>query len=144
MMGWFRRKDKKETGKGADRGVALYKTFDVLNYTPKEYYYLAEYLDFLTNSEQYLRKIIENMALDDQSKELQLDYLINMITRRMECYVDEQYTNHMNVIYDLESVYQGELVGAQKYMDDIRNDIALYDTEIEKYRSMQKVQGIIS
>lgn len=140
-MSWFRRKEKK-TGKGADRDVPLNKAFKTLNYTPQEYYYLSEYLDFLNNSERYLGRIVKNMVVDDVSTRYQVDNLIDGITARMTCYIDEQYTNHMNVIYDLDNIYQGELAGAKHYLEYLRKDLKEYDMEIKKWKDLQESLGI--
>lgn len=144
-MKWFKKKRERKTiGKGADECVVIHKTFDVLNYTPKDYLYTVEYSDFLQNAEPYLRRIIQSMAIDDQSaKELQVDHLIDMITRRMECSVDEQFTNHMDLIYHMKGVYRGELAGARIYIEHLKSDMNTYDQEITRCMDMQKANGIV-
>lgn len=144
-MKWFKKKkDNKTIGKGADECVVLQKIFEVMNYTPKDYLYTVEYADFLQNAEQYLRKILHGMAIDDQSaKELQVDHLVDMITRRMECSVDEQFTNHMDLIYHMQGVYRGAMTEARIYTQNLKKDEEIYDAEIACCKELQKNCGII-
>ena len=143
-MKWFKnKKENKANGKGADECVVLHKIFEVLNYTPKDYLYTVEYADFLQHAEQYLRKILHSMAIDDQSaKELQVKHLIDMITRRMECSVEEQFTNHMDLNYHIQGVLRGSLAGAKIYMKNLKEDEEAFEKVIAYCEELQKNNGI--
>lgn len=139
-MSIFRRKPR-IVGKGKEESVSLRKEFEVLNCTPVDYKYTAQYADFITHASDDFEKMIDKASVDDLCDTM-LDSYIDAKVNQMKQSVKEQYTQHLQVIGHHKGVLDGEIVRASGFLDHLEEDIHTLDQEIEAYKLLKKERCI--
>lgn len=132
-MGLFIKKKPKEK--------ELSKGFEVLNYTPADYFYTVWYTRFLEKAEQVFRKMIAKTDVDDLCEDM-LDYFIDSNTDEMKNEAKEQYIHHMHVISRHKGLLDGKLIKAKGHLENIRQDLSDIEQEICLLKQIKKEKGI--
>ncbi len=139
-MNLFRKKNR-AVGRGKEQARAFHKEFDVLNYTPIDYKYLASYVQFKETAEQKFRKVIEKMTIDDLCDTM-FDCLIDAKGQEMKAFAGDQYTYHMYNIKIDKGVADGEIIKAKLHLADLQKDLEELEEKREKYNQLKKEKGI--
>lgn len=139
-MSLFKRKIK-VVGKGADESVRLHKEFEVLNCTPVDYTYTAQYVEFFLNAKMQFKKIIHKTSVDDLCDGM-LDAYIDSKIKQIKDSAREQYTYHMYVIAHHKGLLDGELVCATGHLENLKQDLAEIEGKIAAYKEMKQERNI--
>ncbi len=139
-MSIFKRK-RRAMGKGADDTVTLHKKFEVLNCTPVDYKYTIQYANFMNSAETKFGKVIDKISIDDLCDTM-FDAYIDSVIIQMKEAAKEQYTYHMQVIDNHKGILEGELVLANRHLENLRQDLKEIENEIGTYKQMKKEKNI--
>jgi hypothetical protein len=139
-MSIFKRKQKNK-GKGSEETVTLRKEFEVLNCTPVDYKYTAQYADFITHAQANFEKQISKMSVDDQCDKIFDEYIAEMVNREKQS-AKEQYTYHVHVIGHHLGLLDGETVAATGHLLNLEDDLKAVEQEIETYKQLKKEKNI--
>lgn len=138
-MAFFKKKNKKTSGKGTVETRSFNKGIEVLNYVPVDYRNTSFFASFVTDAEKYYEKQLKNVSVDDQCIDM-FEPINKSVSDVDRASAREQCVNHLNtilhdkgVLKGMKSVINSELEYLQLDGDIIQRDLDLLNEQYAKY-----------
>lgn len=96
---------------------------EIMNYTPRRYFYTTEWASFVNNASKSFQQLIAKARPDELNAGM-LDAYIDSEYASMLAYVDEQRTEHEAVIRHHQMILSGQLVKLNNQIELLQQDLS--------------------
>ncbi len=143
-MAFFKKKNKRTSGKGTTETKSFNKGIDVLNYVPIDYRLTSFFASYFTDAEKYYDKQLKEVSVDDQC--IDMFEAINKSAADIDrASAREQCVNHLNtilhdkgVLRGAKSVINNELNFLKLDGEVIQHDLDILKEQYAKYNNEVK------
>lgn len=98
-------------------------SLEILNYTPRRYFYTAEWAGFVNSASKSFQQLIARAKPDDLNAGM-LDAYIDSEYASMVAYVEDQRTEHEAIIRHHQMILSGQLVNLNHQIKLLQQDVS--------------------